>query len=220
MLIGSWLGIVGEWDVAGFHLINGTLRHPLLDSVMPFITNKWNFALPLGLIFLYVMAFRPKRDRLVAICAIVVLLLADQATQLLKQVFQRVRPCHVLLHVYLSKGSICTGSFSLPSNHATNMFAMASFFSYNSRWLAVPCFVAAGLVGYSRIYVGAHYPTDVLAGIALGMLVGFPAAIATERLTRARELRGPSAGAGGPDEAASRPGATQSVDAAGECELR
>jgi undecaprenyl-diphosphatase len=220
MPIGSWLEIVRDWDVAGFHLINGTLRYSLLDSVMPFITNKWNFALPLGLILLYVMAFRPKRDRIVAICAIVVLLLADQATQLLKQVFQRVRPCHVLHHLYLSKGTICTGSFSLPSNHASNMFTMASFFSYNSRWLAVPCFVAAGLVGYSRIYVGAHYPTDVLAGIALGVLVGFPAAIALERLTRGRELRSSSADAGGPDEAASRSGAVQSVGAAGGYELR
>jgi len=220
MIIGTWLGFAAEWDVAGYHLINGTLRHPLLDAVMPFITNKWNFALPLGLIFLYVMIFRPKRDRIVAICAIVVLLLADQATQLLKHVFQRVRPCHVLLHVYLSKGTICTGSFSLPSNHATNMFAMASFFSYNFRWLAVPCFVAAGLVGYSRIYVGAHYPTDVLAGIALGTLVGLSAAIATGRLTRGRELSSPSAGAGGPDDSASLSEVAHSVDAAGERELR
>jgi undecaprenyl-diphosphatase len=219
MLIGTWLGAIGQWDAAGFHLINGMLRHPLLDSVMPFITEKWNFVLPLGLLLLYVMAFRPKQDRIVIICAIVIVLVADQATQLVKQVFQRVRPCHVLRHVHLSTGTICTASFSLPSNHATNMFAAASFLSYNRRWLAVPCFVAAALVGYSRIYVGAHYPIDVLSGIVLGMVLGFTAAIATGPLTRGLPLRRQGADTDVSDEAASRPAGAQPVDASADREL-
>ncbi len=217
---GSWLEVVRTWDMAGFYLINRTLRHALLDSMIPIITHKWNAALPLGLIFLYVMLFRPKRDRMVAICAIAVLLLADHTTQLLKELFQRIRPCHVMEHVYLPKGAICTRSFSLPSNHASNMFAMASVFSYNSKWLAVPCFVAAGFVAYSRVYVGAHYPADVLAGTALGMLVGFPAAIATERLMRVRERRRVRANTGELDATASRSESPHSPGTSGECELR
>jgi len=219
MPIGSWLETVRAWDVAGFYLINRTLRHTLLDSVVPLMTY-WNVALPVGLIFLYVMVFRPKRDRIVAICAIAVILLANETTQLIKELLQRIRPCHVLEHAYIQKGTLCTSSFSLPSNHASNMFAMASVFSYNSKWLAVPCFVAAAFVAYSRVYVGAHYPADVLAGLALGLLVGFPGAIVVERLTRAREQGRSRPFAEGRDEVPAGSGSPQPSGAPGECELR
>lgn len=182
--VASWLDRVRAWDVDMFYLINGSLRNGFFDFLMPFITDKWNFVLPLGLVFVYVLLFRPRRDQILMISAIGVVLLADGITPLLKAAFQRIRPCHALQQVYLPKGAICTESFSLPSTHASNMFAIASLFSYNSKRLAIPCFVVAALVGYSRIYVGAHYPTDVLAGVAWGMLVGFPAAIVADRLTR------------------------------------
>jgi len=66
----------------------------------------------------------------------------------------------------------CTSSFALPSNHATNTFALASFFASSYRRLAAPLFILAFLVGYSRIYVGVHYPFDVLGGAALGVILG------------------------------------------------
>ena len=176
-----WLDRLREWDVHGFHLVNGSLRNRFFDVLMPFITNKWNFALPLIFLFLYVLLFRPKRERILAVSAVAVLLLADATGQLLKDLFHRIRPCGALdgavcygpissLLGYASKpsqgwaghelkGILHVGSFSFPSNHASNMFALAAFFSYNSRRLVLPCFVAAALVGYSRIYVGAHYPT-------------------------------------------------------------
>lgn len=184
MSVALWLEKVREWDVAGFYLINGSFRNRAFDVLMPFITDMWKFILPLSLLFLYVLIFRPNRDRILVVSALAVFLLADAMTPFVKSLFQRIRPCHVLQQVYLAKGETCTGSFSLPSTHASNMFAIASVFSYNSKWLAIPCFVVAALVGYSRIYVGAHYPTDVLAGVVWGMLVGFPAAIAADRLTR------------------------------------
>ena len=179
-----WLEKVREWDVAGFYLINGSFRNRIFDFLMPFITDMWKFVLPLSLLFLYVLIFRPKRDRILVISALAVFLLTDGMTPFVKSLFQRIRPCHVLQQIYVAKGVICTGSFSLPSTHASNMFAIASVFSYNSKWLAILYFAIAALVGYSRIYVGAHYPTDVLAGVVWGMLVGFPAAIAINRLTR------------------------------------
>lgn len=207
-------------DIAGFHLINGSLRNTFFDSLMPLITDKWNAALPLSLLFLYVLLFRPKRDRILIISAVAVVLVADATTQVLKSLFHRVRPCYVLenaichriltfhygskflnallLHVdsllqwsmaaAKLKGTAHYGGFSFPSNHASNVFALAAYFSYNYRILALPCFVAASLVGYSRIYLGAHYPTDVLAGAVWGLFIGFTAAVVAKRLTGVRHV--------------------------------
>jgi len=222
-----WLEKLREADVAGFHLINGSLRNEFFESLMPFITDKWNAALPIGLLFLYVLLFRPTRHRILVISAVAVVLVADATTQLLKNLFHRIRPCDVLekavcstpLAVHLDyagrlanailfyvkdlfhyvthlfqpggapvtgiklKGAVSHGSFSFPSNHASNMFAIATFFSYNYRRLLIPLFSAAVLIAYSRIYLGAHYPADVVAGAVWGMLVGFLAALTVESLT-------------------------------------
>ena len=173
-----------EWDIAGFHLIAINLQNGFFDSLMPFITDKWNFIAPLALLSLYLIFFRPRRDLILAISAVAVVLLADGTTQIFKDLVQRIRPCHVFQQVQLLHGAICTDSFSFPSNHASNTFALAAFISYNYRKLAIPSFLIAILVGYSRIYLTAHYPTDVLAGAAWGMLLGFTVAMAARRLMR------------------------------------
>lgn len=184
MLIASWFDSVREWDVAGFHLITINLQNGLFDSLMPFITDKWNFLAPLALLLLYLIFFRPRKELILAMSAAALVLLADGTTQILKDMVQRIRPCHVFQQINLLHGAICTGSFSFPSNHASNTFALAAFISYNYRRLAIPSFLAACLVGYSRIYLSTHYPTDVLAGAALGMLLGFTVAMAARRLMR------------------------------------
>ena len=178
MSILLWLERLREWDEAGFRLVNGTLRNGLFDVLMPFVSNKWNFAIPIAILLMYVLLFRPKRDRIIVIAAIAVMLLTDVTSLLLKELFQRTRPLH-------SPGDTARLiSFSFPSNHASNMFALAAFLSYNysrSAWL---CFPAAALIGYSRIYVGAHYPFDVLGGALWGILIGVLGATAAQHLMR------------------------------------
>jgi len=167
-----------EWDEAGFHLINGSLRNPIFDLLMPFVSNKWNFAIPVAVLLIYVLLFRPRRARLVVIFAIAVILLTDATSHILKDLFQRPRPFHPLgdaTHLV---------SFSFPSNHASNMFALATFLSYNYSRSGLLCFPLAALVGYSRIYVGSHYPFDVLGGALWGVLIGLLGAAAVQRLMR------------------------------------
>jgi undecaprenyl-diphosphatase len=176
MSVSSWLERLHTWDAAGFHLINGSLRNWLFDLLMPFVSNKWNFAIPVAVLLVYVLLFRPKRDRIIAVSVIAVILLTDEASQLLKDLFQRIRPCGVLN----AAACLRARSFSFPSNHASNMFALAAFLSYNYSRLGLICFPAAALVGYSRIYVGSHYPFDVLAGALLGGFLGFLGATAIQ----------------------------------------
>lgn len=175
-----WLERLREWDEAGFYLINRSLRNPFFDLLMPFVSNKWNFALPVAVLFGYILLFRPKRDRIIALSVIAVILLTDETSQFLKDLFERTRPFHPL------RDTTRPVSFSFPSNHASNMFALAAFLSYNYSRLWWLCLPAAALVGYSRIYVGSHYPLDVLGGALWGVLVGLLSAVAVRRLILVR----------------------------------
>jgi len=182
-LTSSWLERLRTWDEAGFHLINGSLRNWFFDLLMPFVTNKWNFAIPAAALLIYVLLFRPKRDRIIALCVIAVILLTDETGQILKNFFQRTRPLHPL------RDMTHLVSFSFPSNHAGNMFALATFLSYNYPRLGLVCFPAAALVAYSRVYVGSHYPFDVLAGALWGTLIGLLSAVAVQRLMQTVQVR-------------------------------
>ncbi len=192
MSASPWLERLRQVDVAGFYLINGSLRSALFDALMPFITDKWNFIAPLAILLLYVFLFRPRRDQILALSAVAVVLLADVTAYFLKDLFHRIRPCHALSQVHLLAGAACTGTFSFPSNHASNIFALATFFSYNYRRLMIPCFITAALIGYSRVYLGAHYPADVIGGVVWGVLVGLAAATIARRLTRVGQVHHPN----------------------------
>lgn len=205
MSVLPWLERLREWDEAGFRLINGSLRNGLFDLLMPFVSNKWNFALPAVVLLVYVLLFRPKRDRIIAVSAIAVILLTDETSQFLKDLFQRIRPCGVLN----AAACLRVRSFSFPSNHAGNMFALAAFLSYNYSRSGLLCFPIAALVGYSRIYVGSHYPFDVLGGALWGILVGLLGAAAIQRLMRITRVQHTSNARDTKDHPASGPDAFQ-----------
>jgi undecaprenyl-diphosphatase len=108
---------------------------------------------------------------LVFILCVIGLAVADASGHLLKHLFERPRPCNVLQDVRLLVG--CGGSFSFPSNHAFNAFTIAAIFAHFFRKAALPAFFIAFLVAFSRIYIGVHYPSDVIAGaFAGGMVAG------------------------------------------------
>lgn len=163
-------------DTSLFFMINRGLQGGLLDVVMPFVTdNAMLLFLPLAAWFLA----REKSEALplIAIAAVSVAF-ADGSGNLLKHLFARERPCAALEQVHLLAGC---GGFSFPSNHAANTFAFAMSFWFLRRNAAgFLCMVIASLVGISRIYVGVHYPSDVVAGA----LVGSAAAYGTIRLYR------------------------------------
>ena len=187
---------VGGIDRAAFVLINGGLRHVVLDVVMPFVSEKWNFVVPATLVAVYLLVKGGQRGRVVVVCAVLVVICADASATVLRNHFQRPRPCQALQGVQLLVG--CSDSFSFPSNHATNAFALAAFFAVYYRRLAIPLFLFAALVGYSRIYVGVHYPTDVLAGAVLGVMLGLMFGVCSKWLVRRWGTQPDDASAGSP----------------------
>jgi undecaprenyl-diphosphatase len=105
----------------------------------------------------------------------------------LKWVFERVRPCRALTEAVKIELSGCGGLFSFPSNHAANTAAIAAFLQVlypKSGWITWPI---VAFVGFSRVFIGAHYVTDVLGGWMLGGVIGGGAAWALLQWPRFRK---------------------------------
>ena len=158
-------------DVSVFRWINEGWSNPVLDKFFPFITNIHNFYPVLLLLALFLLIWGKAKGRWMVLALIVTVILTDQiSAHLLKQLVGRIRPCNALTGVLTPLGP--SGSFSFPSSHAANMGGSMLLLS-----LAYPVWgwfwgLWALSVGLSRIYLGLHYPSDVLGGYILGMTIG------------------------------------------------
>lgn len=182
----SWLETLAGYDRALLVFVTSALRSAFLDPVMLAASDKWLFALPIvGLaVYRLVTAKRRKEEWLLVVSALLLLAAVDGSATFLKGLIGRPRPCHVLIDVPPLLG--CSESFSFPSNHAANAFALATLlarFDGRFSWLWL---VLAALVASSRVYVGVHYPSDVVVGALLGVACGLVAAAATRWLRQRR----------------------------------
>ena len=174
------MNLILKWDTWLFHLINVRTANPVFDVVMPFITAKVTLICVVAALWLVLFLRGGRKGRIVALSTLVVIALSDQSSaNLVKSLFSRTRPPYALDSVRLLVDT--TRSFSFPSAHAANAFGVATFVSTFYRRTRVWFYVTAALIAYSRVYVGVHYPTDVLAGAALGLGVGFGAAYLLRR---------------------------------------
>ncbi|MCX7798142.1 MAG: phosphatase PAP2 family protein [Melioribacter sp.] len=159
-------------DLKIFYFINHTLSNPIFDKFFVFITDVKNWYITYVTLFL-ILIFKGKlRGKISAIVLIFLIITSDQLSSFfLKNLFARVRPCNVLHDVNLLVG--CTNSYSFPSSHAVNNFAVGIFFSKlfpNLKWILLSI---ASLVALSRPYVGVHYPSDIVGGAIIGACLGY-----------------------------------------------
>ncbi len=166
-------------DTELFLFLNG-LHTLWLDPVMTFISGEITWA-PFYIILLYLVIKKYKKQSIVIIIGIILLVLcSDQvSSSFFKPVFERPRPCHnevIKDLVYLPNGH-CGGAYGFISSHACNTFALAAYLTLLLRKhyskIAWVMFTWATLVAYSRIYMGVHYPGDVIVGAAVGAIIGF-----------------------------------------------
>ena len=154
-----------------FRLINST-GWQQMDEVMILISSKW-FWIPLYIFILYTLykTFRQDFFKILFSLGILIFLADYGSVQLFKEMFQRARPCHLLEGIRVVDG--CGGPFGFVSSHASNSFAIAFFISLLLRkyWWFVNLFSWAVLIGFSRIYLGVHYPFDILGGMFWGLFV-------------------------------------------------
>jgi len=175
-------------DLSIFYFFNHTISTGFLDKFFSTITNvnNWYIAYLILLGILFIKG--GKRGKLAALGIILLIFVTDQTGHnFLKELFQRARPCNALPDVLTPLG--CTGSFSFPSNHAINNFAAATFFAKLFPGYRSVLFISAFLVAISRVYLGLHYPSDIIAGAAIGMIFGFIFALGIMKVEKYFELK-------------------------------
>lgn len=170
----SFIDTLLDIDRDLFLTLNGW-HHPVADWIMFYVSKMWVW-IPIYLaVVVYIIKAWKKEAIWIILSMILCVVLTDQLTNLTKEFFQRPRPSHavelqgMVHHVQGYLG----GKFGFVSGHSSNVFgfALLSSLIIRQRWFYYVAFFWAALVAYSRIYLGVHYPLDILGGMVLGMSI-------------------------------------------------
>ncbi|MBT3209390.1 MAG: phosphatase PAP2 family protein [Bacteroidetes bacterium] len=171
------LEYINFWDTKLFLVLN-SFHSPLWDDIMWWISATYTW-IPLYLFVLFFIFKEKKWKGFFTLFALILMIvLADQiSVHLFKEVFERLRPCHnpdisEIVHIVKNK---CGGKYGFVSSHAANTFSFALFSAifFRKLYYTILIIAWASIVSYSRIYLGVHYPGDVVGGAILGLLLGF-----------------------------------------------
>jgi undecaprenyl-diphosphatase len=185
----QWLNYIDQQLIQAIHALPSTAW---LDAFVVLLRNKETW-IPLYFALAAFLVYKARWQALVWIAGILLcFLVTDQlSSHLIKPLLERPRPCHdaeLLRHLHLLVN--CGSGYSMPSSHATNHFGLAMFLSllfrhwgYRHNW---PWLIWAVSIGFAQIYVGVHYPSDVIVGAFLGAWIGiglfFVAKLASNKL--------------------------------------
>lgn len=162
-----------------FFFINHNLSNDFFDWIMPIMRNRY-FWIPL---YVFMAVFFIRNYRLTGLKLLVFLGLtfafADYgASSIIKPSVKRLRPCNdTAINSQVISRISCGPGYSMPSSHAANHFGIAFFlifiFHRKWKWIVPVTLLWAFIIGFAQIYVGVHYPFDILMGATLGGIVGY-----------------------------------------------
>lgn len=174
-----------HWDTQLFLFLNGK-HNAFFDFLMYWISHKYTW-LPFYAFLLIFFIYKYRwRTFLILLFITILITLSDQLSGFMKNYFERLRPCHnpeISNLVHIVRG-YCSGKFGFISSHAANSFAFATFLGIllkrnptglnrPGKFILPVLLIWASLISYSRIYLGVHYPADVIGGIILGIILGY-----------------------------------------------
>ena len=164
----NWLNTI---DVFFFRLINNN-GFSEIDQIMLLISGKLTW-IPLYILIIYIIfkKFSNKFIWIIISLSLLIFLSDFGSVHLFKDVFERLRPCHQLERVRIVNE--CGGLYSFISSHASNSFAIAFFVSIILKNIRIFIFLFswATIIGYSRVYLGVHFPFDIIGGMFWGLFV-------------------------------------------------
>lgn len=175
-MLESLFDTLNHWDQSFFLLINKEWSSDFLDSFLPFWREKRNW-IPLYIILAIVAIVKMKKRSWWWILLLITSVgMADVvSSHILKPLIDRVRPCQEasgIAELMILRLSNCPNNGSFTSSHAANHFAIAFFIFFTqsvrmrySRWLII---LWAAIICWAQVYVGVHYPGDILGGAIVG----------------------------------------------------
>lgn len=173
-------------DAQIFHWINSDLSNALFDFIMPWLREKKTW-IPLYIVLAVFLIYKYRRTGLFMILfTILTVSTSDMVSNYgFKKTFKRLRPCKTEMTMPVIKRVPCGSGYSFTSNHAANHFAIATFlgllFGYKRKLVFYGFYTWAFSIAFAQVYVGLHYPSDIIGGGLLGAAIGFLWFIAYKR---------------------------------------
>ncbi|MBI4661681.1 MAG: phosphatase PAP2 family protein [Verrucomicrobia bacterium] len=184
------LSFLQQVDLRLLHSINSDWANPILDWFMPWLTDYSVWKWPMLVVAAALLIWGGYRERLLVVMTLVLVLMGEGVNGTIKHLVNRPRPFQHLQNIrhvdrsgiQISKPSPVDKGRSMPSSHAANNVAFAFLMSViYGRWGRL-VWIGALLVAYSRIYIGSHYPSDVVAGLLLALSYSKATVWAVERI--------------------------------------
>ncbi len=173
------LDFIEATDTALFMFLNG-MHSELTDQLMVFISGKYEW-IPLYVLLLLLIGIKIGWKNLIVVLPFVIILIifTDQTSVMIKNLAERLRPCHdpTIMDQVHTVNEHCGGQFGFVSSHAANTFGLAIFVGLLLKpfykHVVLILVIWAFVVSYSRIYLGVHYPLDIIMGALLGAFIGY-----------------------------------------------